>query len=102
MAKQDAFGAALRGEAVSGSAGGASGNEDISATVDQYLDACYAGLAGLGAALEVLSSETGNAPEDALPTDASAAFRDAQSAVFALRDAVDAELMAAGLEPTTS
>src|SRR4051794_410415 len=99
MAK-DAFGSVLRGEDPASAS--AADSADVTDQIDGYLDALYQGLAGLKAALDVLSTETGSAGEDLLPQDASDTFRQAQAAVFALRDSVDAELLQAGYDPTTA
>ena len=76
------------------------GAGDVSELADGYLDAAIEGLAGLRAALGVLSPEGGN--DDDVSADVEEAFDAAAECLAVLRDEVDDLLMAHDLPPTSA
>ena len=84
--------------------GSAERREDTALTdaADRGLDMAMEGLAFMHAAIDELTNETGEEPDEKAPMDVESAFHSAVDAVIALRDAVDEALVDAGLPPTTA
>ena len=85
-------------------AGNARRQEDNALTdaADRGLDMAMEGLASMHAAIDELTNELGTESDETTPMDVESAFHAAVDAVIALRDAVDEELIDAGLDPTTA
>jgi hypothetical protein len=84
--------------------GSAQRQEDNALTdaADRGLDMAVEGLASMHAAIDELTNELGTEVDEKAPMDVESAFHAAVDAVIALRDAVDEELVDAGLPPTTA
>ena len=84
--------------------GSAQRQEDnaITDAADKGLDMAVEGLSALHAAIDELTNELGTEPDEKTPLDVESAFGAAVDALMVLRDAVDEELIDAGLDPTTA